>query len=176
MKLLLSILLLLSYTSIYAQDERMHTKKIELELSLSDAINASVNFKFGKSQIYGIVSAGILRFDNPKNSVIGLGLGHQQFHKKGWSNEIELMAYTMNRNGNFSGDLSMLSQARFTIGKQISSRFKAFCGPTINYTILKDKNSDGNFSNDIAPYSIWSNKKNKVKMDAWIGISGGIRF
>lgn len=114
MRIFLSILLLLS-GSLYAQNGASSTKKIELELSASESIHAALSFKFGKSAIYGIVSGGMVHFDQPRSSAIGLGVGTQRFHRNSWSNEIELLAYTMNKDGSLEGDLSMLSQLRFLL-------------------------------------------------------------
>lgn len=169
----LSTLLVILTGFLYAQSS---TKKIELEISGSESINTALSFKFGRSNIYGIVSGGIIRIDDLKNSAVGLGVGTQRSYEKGWSNEVELLAYSMNRDGSFKGELSMLSQIKLTIGKQLTSHFKAYGGPVLNLTILKNKESNGDFSNDIAPYSIWSNKKDDVKMDMWVGLVAGFRF
>lgn len=172
--LLLSILFVSSIVC-YAQNSSNH-KKLELELSTSESINAAISFKFGISKIYGIVSGGMVRFNSSNQSAIGLGLGTQHFWQNNWTNEIELMGYTMNRDGDFKGDMSMLTQLRFTVGKQITRHFKIYCGPSINTTFLKHKKTNGDFSNDIAPYSLWKNNSSNSKIDGWIGIVGGVRF
>lgn len=153
-----------------------NSRKLEIELSASESINATVSFKFGVSLIYGIVSGGIVHFDNYKHSAIGLGIGTQHFWQNDWTNEIELLGYTMSRDGGFGGDMSMLAQLRFTVGKQFTRHFKIYCGPTINTTILKYKDVNCNFLNDIAPYSLWKKNNTNSKIDGWVGIVGGIRF
>lgn len=175
MKTFLSSILLAFSVACYAQSSS-NSKKLEFELSASESINAAASFKFGISPIYGIVSGGMVRFDSSNHSAIGLGIGTQRFWGNNWTNEIELLGYTMNRDGGFDGDLSMLTQLRFTIGKEFARHFKVYCGPTINTTILKHKNANGEFSNDIAPYSLWKKENENSKINGWIGIVGGIRF
>lgn len=152
--------------------------KQEFEVSFSEALNTSVSFKLGTDKFYTIFSGGINYWDKPVQYAAGLGFGSQFNWKKGWSNQIEVMGYTLTENKSFKLDgINMLTQIKLPVSYQFAERFKVFAGPTLNMTISQYINPEtGILGSSLSPYSMWKNKSDKTRLNGWIGFSAGVRF
>lgn len=152
--------------------------KQEFEVSFSEALNTSVSFKLGTDKFYTIFSGGINYWDKPVQYAAGLGFGSQLNWKKGWSNQIEIMGYSLTENESFDLDgINMLTQIKLPVSYQFAKRFKVFAGPTLNMTISQYVNTEtGVLGSSLSPYSMWKNKSDKTRLNGWIGFSAGVRF
>lgn len=151
--------------------------KQEFEVSFSEALNTTVSFKLGTDRLYTIFSGGVNYINKPVEYAAGLGFGTHMDWKKGWGNQIEIMGYSLTRNGSFDTDgVNMLSQLKFTVSKQFYKHFKVFAGPVVNMTIADTDFEKGITGSSISPYSMWSNDGKKTHLNSWIGFVAGVRF
>lgn len=151
--------------------------KQEFELSFSEALNTALSFKLGTDRLYTIFSAGINYIEQPVNYAVGLGFGTHIDWNNGWANQIEAIGYALTEDSSFDTELNMLTQLKFTISKNIDKHFKFFAGPVLNMTISKYENPEtGELGSSLKPWTLWENKSDKTRLNAWIGFTAGIRF
>lgn len=150
--------------------------KHELELSFSESLNTAVSFKLGTDKLYTIFSGGIKYISSPTEYAAGLGFGTHINWNKGWANQIELIGYSLTRNGSFDYDgVNMLAQLRLPVSKQISKHLKVFAGPVVNMTIADNDIADG-YDESLSPWTMWESNSGSVNLKGWVGLVAGVRF
>ena len=152
--------------------------KREFEVAFSEALNTSVSFKLGTDKFYTIFSGGVNYLSNTIEYAAGLGFGTHIDWKKGWGNQIEALGYSLTENSSFATeDINMLTQLKFTVSKEIARHFKVFAGPVLNMTISKYIDAEtGILGSSLPVWSVWKNKSETTRLNAWIGFSAGVRF
>ncbi|MFI3299138.1 MAG: hypothetical protein R3Y49_05000 [Rikenellaceae bacterium] len=147
--------------------------KHEFELAYSDAINILASFRLGNDYLYTIFSGGVnfTASQEEVNYAAGIGLGTQIRWNKGWSNEVELVCYSLSDGGSFNTELNLLNQARFTFTKQFAEWFKVFAGPVVNISV-----SDNSVVDSWSQYSIYEHIGEHNTVRGWIGLVAGFRF
>lgn len=151
--------------------------KREFEISFSEALNTVISFKLGTDKFYTIFSSGVNYINKPVEYAAGLGFGTHVDWKKGWGNQIEVMGYSLTRDGSFNNEgINMLSQLKFTVSKQFAQHFKVFAGPVVNMTIADIDTEKGISGSSISAWSMWGNDSGNTRLDGWIGFVAGVRF
>ncbi len=151
--------------------------KQEFEIGFSEVLNTSASFKLGVDHFYTIFSAGVNYFGENINYATGLGFGTHIDWKNSWSNQIEVLGFMLTEEGKFIEDLNMLTQLKYTVSKEISKHFKVYAGPVLNMTISQYTNPvTGELGNSLSPWPMWENTSSKTHLNAWLGITAGIRF
>lgn len=152
--------------------------KHEFEVAFSEALNTAVSFKLGTNKFYTIFSGGVNYINKPAEYAGGLGFGSHINWKQGWANQIELMGYALTENGSFNHKgISMLTQLKFAVSKEVFSNFKIFAGPVINMTISDYVNpTTGEVGSSLSPWSIWKNDSETTRLNGWIGFNIGVRY
>ncbi|MEN9919297.1 MAG: hypothetical protein RL662_1733 [Bacteroidota bacterium] len=152
--------------------------KQEFEVSFSESLNTAVSFKLGTDRLYTIFSGGVNYAEKPLQYAAGLGFGTHVNWKNGWGNQIEIMGYALTENESFKIDgINMLAQFKLMFSKQLASHFKMFAGPVLNMTISDYTNPEtGELGSSLSPWSMWKNDSQKTQLNAWVGLSAGVRF
>ncbi len=151
--------------------------KHELEVAFSEAIHTTVSYKLGTDRFYTIFSGGINYINQPVNYAAGLGFGTHVDWKNGWGNQIEVLGYALSEEGTFPEKLNMLTQLKFTVSKDIAKHFKIFAGPVLNMTVSQYTNPEtGELGSTMSPWSMWEHTSDKTNINAWVGLSAGVRF
>lgn len=150
--------------------------KREFEISFSECLNTAISFKLGTNKFYTIFSGGIKYIDQPVEFAAGIGFGTHVDWKKDWSNQIELLGYSITQDKSFDhGGNNMLTQLRLPVSKEFSNHFKIFAGPVLNIAIsdLEDQNDS---ACSLSSWSLWKSTSGDTHVKGWIGFMAGIRF
>lgn len=148
--------------------------KHEFELSFSETLNTAVSFRLGTDKLYTIFSGGVRYLESPTEYALGIGFGTHINWKNNWGNQIELVGYSVTKDGSFNNDgVNMLTQLRLPISKELSCGLKLFAGPVVNMTI-SDVEEDGDDS--IGPWNMWSSIHGDTHLKGWVGLVAGVRF
>lgn len=144
----------------------------DFSVSFSECLNTEINFRLGSKNFYTIFAVGSSFINKKAEFALGGGFGTQiEWKNEKWSNQIELLAFSMTRNKSLKTDgINLLSQIRIPITRHFTKHFSIFAGPTVNMTISKNEDFP------IKPYSLWSRNNNSTFMNGWIGAIAGIRF
>lgn len=152
---------------------------VEFGIEGAELLHTSLTFRSGVKQLYTILAFGCNFTDNLYAPGIGLGtsflwrnriglnleLMHYQVMGKRLRQYYDENIYDIGYNG--------LVQFRPLLHLRIANHFKMFIGPTANLSI--QTSHSGTFNLNL-PYSIFTKKSNFVKLDFWVGLTGGLKF
>ena len=158
--------------------------KYDFEVGFSESLNTFVSFKFGAQKFYTIFSGAFNYLDDPGIYAAGMGFGTHSDWIAGWGHDVELMSYSIIKEGEWQKDLNMLNQFKIRVSKQFGDYFKVFAGPVFNFTVERydNPNKPEDTKKTVSPpwSSIWSDEKGKedankkTNLNFWIGFEVGV--
>ncbi|MDR2980375.1 MAG: hypothetical protein LBV02_08065 [Bacteroidales bacterium] len=158
-----------------------HGGVMEFGIEGGEFMHTSLTFRSGVRKLYTILSLG-MNFESPFISS-GIGLGSSILWKNRIGLNFELMHHTVFAVFDSSLPYSFndeayngLVQFRPFLNLRIVDHFKIFLGPSFNLFIQKwnDDNAHDEFFN--ISQSLYSKQIDNVKLDFWVGITGGFKF
>ena len=146
------------------------------EVTMAETGALYYQFKSGSSAFYNIFAIGALFTERDSTDIFwsyGYGIGTMiKAQSRFWGN-IELMAYSLNKNG-WSNQLHMLNKLNANLGFRIKNRFAVFIGPSLN-CYLAHKELDG--MAPIVPNNpMYTDSSSELDINVWLGFNAGIQF
>lgn len=146
-----------------------------VSVSISELHFVKTNIHIGTDRFYNIFSLGMGGYYGPLFLSAGIGLGSRIFHKQRNSLQMEVCHESLvYKSEDQIFQNSMLSSS-LHFSRQIFSNWYVFGGPGIHFLFNNDLNSDPG-SQRVAPYNLFGDDFNPLRIKGWIGGSLGMRY
>lgn len=158
-----------------------------LEVSANDALFANAGLKLGARSLYNIFHIGARWDDVPANSGarrmswgLGYGLGSALRLNQRLLLNIEAVAMHINEQENWTRELNLLNQLRFTLDfHHPEKRASFFAGPVANVLVSRVRDAEtGRIGSRVIrpPYSLLDETGALTNTQLWVGLQAGLRF
>ncbi len=146
-----------------------------MSISSSELHFVKTNIHFGTDRFYNIFTLGIGGYYGPGLLSAGFGLGSRIYNKNKNSIHLEICHESILYQSESDIFQNGLLSSSLHYSREIFPNWYIFGGPGINFLFNNELNSDPG-SARIAPYNLFNEDLNPLRVKGWIGGSLGIRF
>ncbi len=148
----------------------------DVEIGISEGLNAYGSFKIGVPAFYNIFSVGSQFISDDFRWGFGYGIGTHLTNQENFKINLEAMTYQINEGTNWTEAYNGLQQLKLTFSGGKKENLQFFAGPTINVMVSEYINDDGTIGSKFPPYYITNHYSGKTNIRTWLGFSAGIRI
>tara|TARA_B110000211_G_C14084395_1_gene556026 strand:+ start:1319 stop:2503 length:1185 start_codon:yes stop_codon:yes gene_type:complete len=148
----------------------------KLEIEGNESLYGNVSFKTGVNKFYNIFSAGAKVTDNNLYWSFGYGIGSIIEINKSMGINIDLTASHVNKDS-FTSSMNLLTKLKPSFFYQFHKNFTVYGGPSINLFMNDDDTVGEDYElNNFVSNSFYNKTNNGIKVKAYFGFQGGLRF
>lgn len=151
-----------------------------VELAAGESLWTNLSLKMGTRRFYNVYHFGFRwggQFDEHIWG-IGYGFGTAFTLTRRFDLHLEGGSTHLSKGGGFTERLNLLNQLRLSLDWKAGKHFSLFAGGTLNLMASRVQDPEtGEMGYDIAPHNLYHKvSKNGTDIQAWAGLTAGVRF